>query len=147
MDQDIERDITDASGFETEDGGNAIIKVIGVGGGGGNAVNYMYQQNIPLIKYVVCNTDKQALEMSPVGNKLLIGRGVTNGRGAGNKPEVGRECAEESIEDIRALFRDETEMVFITAGWAACSPSASSPCPSCSRARRRSSRLWPEPRR
>jgi cell division protein FtsZ len=116
MDQDIERDITDASGFETEDGGNAIIKVIGVGGGGGNAVNYMYQQNIPLIKYVVCNTDKQALEMSPVGNKLLIGRGVTNGRGAGNKPEVGRECAEESIEDIRALFRDETEMVFITAG-------------------------------
>lgn len=109
-------DITDSSGFETGDSGNAIIKVIGVGGGGGNAVNYMYQQNIPLIKYVVCNTDRQALEMSPVGNKLLIGRGVTNGRGAGNKPEVGRECAEESLEEIRALFNDETEMVFITAG-------------------------------
>lgn len=106
----------DASGFETEETGGDIIKVIGVGGGGGNAVNYMYEQNIPLIKYVVCNTDKQALKLSPVPNQLLLGKDVTKGLGAGNKPEVGRECAEASLEDIRALFKDETEMVFITAG-------------------------------
>ena len=109
-------DISDASGFETEEGGNAIIKVIGVGGGGGNAVNYMYKQNIPLIKFVVCNTDEQALKMSPVPNQVLLGKNITGGRGAGNLPEVGRQCAEAGVEDIRALFTDETEMVFITAG-------------------------------
>lgn len=108
-------DITDASKFDTEDS-DAIIKVIGVGGGGGNAVNYMYKQNIPLIKFVVCNTDKQALELSPVPNQLLLGKDITNGLGAGNVPEVGRQCAEASLDDIRALFRDNTEMVFITAG-------------------------------
>ena len=112
----MDRDIMDASGFETEETGGDIIKVIGVGGGGGNAVNYMYEQNIPLIKYVVCNTDKQALKLSPVPNQLLLGKDVTKGLGAGNKPEVGRECAEASLEEIRALFKDETEMVFITAG-------------------------------
>lgn len=109
-------DISDASSFETEEGGNAIIKVIGVGGGGGNAVNYMYKQNIPLIKFVVCNTDEQALKMSPVPNQVLLGKNITGGRGAGNLPEVGRQCAEAGVEDIRALFTDETEMVFITAG-------------------------------
>lgn len=109
-------DINDASNFNIEDPNDSIIKVIGVGGGGGNAVNYMYNQNIPLIKFVVCNTDKQALERSPVPNQLLLGPSITNGRGAGNVPEVGRQCAEASIEDIRALFEDETEMVFITAG-------------------------------
>lgn len=116
MNQDIERDITDASNFETEEKSNSIIKVIGVGGGGGNAVNYMFKQNIPLIKFVVCNTDKQALRMSPVPNQVLLGPGITNGGGAGNVPEIGRQCAEESVEEIRALFKDETEMVFITAG-------------------------------
>lgn len=116
MNEDMDRDIMDASGFETEETGGDIIKVIGVGGGGGNAVNYMYEQNIPLIKYVVCNTDKQALKLSPVPNQLLLGKDVTKGLGAGNKPEVGRECAEASLEEIRALFKDETEMVFITAG-------------------------------
>lgn len=109
-------DINDASKFNIEDPNSAIIKVIGVGGGGGNAVNYMYKQNIPLIKFVVCNTDRQALMMSPVPNQLLLGTSVTGGRGAGNVPEVGRQCAEASLEDIRALFDDETEMVFITAG-------------------------------
>ncbi len=116
MNQDIERDIMDASNFDTEDVGGSIIKVIGVGGGGGNAVNYMYKQDIPLIKFVVCNTDKQALKMSEVPNQLLLGNEVTGGRGAGNIPEVGRQCAEASVEDIKALFTDETEMVFITAG-------------------------------
>ena len=106
----------DGSSFTTEDTGSSIIKVIGVGGGGGNAVNYMYQQNIPLIKFVVCNTDQQALEKSPVPNQLLLGPNVTRGRGAGNIPEVGKQCAEASIEEIRSLFTDETEMVFITAG-------------------------------
>lgn len=108
-------DIMDASKFDTEDN-NAIIKVIGVGGGGGNAVNYMYNQNIPLIKFVVCNTDQQALNMSPVPTKLLLGPDITKGLGAGNVPEVGKQCAEDSLDDIRSLFRDNTEMVFITAG-------------------------------
>lgn len=116
MNQNNEFDITDGSGFSPEDSDAAIIKVIGVGGGGGNAVNYMYKQDIPLIKFVVCNTDKQSLRESPVPNQLLLGPDVTHGRGAGNVPEVGRQCAEESVEEIRTLFRDETEMVFITAG-------------------------------
>lgn len=116
MNQNNEFDISDASGFAKEDSNAAIIKVIGVGGGGGNAVNYMYEQDIPLIKFVVCNTDRQALDKSPVPNQLLLGPSVTRGLGAGNVPEVGRQCAEESVDEIRALFTDETEMVFITAG-------------------------------
>lgn len=116
MDSYNQPDITDGSRFDEEDSNNAIIKVIGVGGGGGNAVNYMYHQNIPLIKFVVCNTDKQALERSPVPNQLLLGPNITHGRGAGNLPEVGRQCAEASLEEIRSLFKDDTEMVFITAG-------------------------------
>lgn len=94
----------------------AIIKVIGVGGGGGNAVNYMYRQNIPHVNFVVCNTDKTALNMSPVPHHLLLGPNITKGRGAGNDPKVGKECAEDSADDIRRLFDDQTEMVFITAG-------------------------------
>lgn len=116
MDDERMKDIADASEFVTDDKVGSIIKVIGVGGGGGNAVNYMYAQQIPLIRYVVCNTDEQALDKSPVPTKLLLGPTITHGRGAGNIPEVGRQCAEASVEDIRALFRDETEMVFITAG-------------------------------
>ena len=115
MDQDI-NDINDTSGFSRESRQGAIIKVIGIGGGGGNAVNYMYRQEIPHINYVVCNTDKQALDMSNVPNKLLLGFEITKGLGAGNIPEVGKKCAEASVDDIRALFNDETEMVFITAG-------------------------------
>ena len=108
-------DITDSSGFETTSN-DAIIKVIGVGGGGGNAVNYMYSKNIPNINFVVCNTDKQHLNNSPVPNKLLLGYGITKGLGAGNKPEVGEQCAEADADKIRELFTDQTEMVFITAG-------------------------------
>ena len=98
------------------DSGSSLIKVIGVGGGGSNAVNYMYNQRIPKVKFVVCNTDKQHLEDSPVKHRVLLGANITNGRGAGNQPEVGRKCAEASSEDIKELFKDGTEMVFITAG-------------------------------
>lgn len=108
-------DITDSTGFESTSN-DAIIKVIGVGGGGGNAVNYMYSKNIPNINFVVCNTDKQHLNNSPVPNKLLLGFGITKGLGAGNKPEVGQQCAEADADKIRELFTDQTEMVFITAG-------------------------------
>lgn len=109
------KDINDSSSF-AEDSNNDIIKVIGVGGGGGNAVDYMYAQGIPNINFVVLNTDKQALKRSKVPHKLILGPNVTNGRGAGNRPEIGRECAEASADDIRKLFDDQTEMVFITAG-------------------------------
>lgn len=99
-----------------EDPNASIIKVIGVGGGGGNAVNYMYRQDIPNVNFVICNTDKQHLDMSPVPTRLLLGWNITHGRGAGNNPDIGRQCAEASEEDIRKLFSDGTEMVFITAG-------------------------------
>ncbi len=102
----------DPSNFDMESDGKSIIKVIGVGGGGVNAVNYMYKQNIPLIKFVVLNTDKQSLEMSEVPTQVIIGPGY----GAGNVPEVGRQFAEDDIDKIKALFDDETQMVFITAG-------------------------------
>lgn len=108
-------DLTNTAEF-TDDKPKSIIKVIGVGGGGDNAVNYMFRQNIPYVNFVVCNTDEQALNMSPVPNKLVLGWDVTRGRGAGNDPAVGRQCAESSAEEIRALFDSNTEMVFITAG-------------------------------
>lgn len=107
--------ISDDSNF-LDDPNASIIKVIGVGGGGGNAVNYMFRQDIPNVNFVVCNTDKQHLDMSPVPTKLLLGWNTTHGRGAGNNPEVGRQCAEESAPEIQKLFEDGTEMVFITAG-------------------------------
>ncbi len=93
-------DINDASGFN-EDSNNDIIKVIGVGGGGGNAVDYMYAQKIPNINFVVLNTDQQALNRSKVPHKMVLGPEITKGRGAGNKPEKGRECAEASADLTR----------------------------------------------
>lgn len=113
--EDFDNNITDTTEF-SDDRSSAIIKVIGVGGGGDNAVNYMYRQNIPNVNFVVCNTDEQALKMSPVPNQLILGWDVTHGRGAGNDPDTGRRCAEASTEDIRNLFDKNTEMVFITAG-------------------------------
>ena len=98
------------------DPNSSLIKVIGVGGGGSNAVNYMFNQKIPKVKFVVCNTDKQHLDDSPVRDKVLLGENITHGRGAGNKPEIGKQCAEASSEEIKKLFTDGTEMVFITAG-------------------------------
>ena len=93
-----------------------IIKVIGVGGGGGNAVNHMYREGIHDVTFVLCNTDNQALAESPVPIKLQLGKSITQGLGAGNRPERAREAAEESIDDITGLLSDGTKMVFITAG-------------------------------
>ena len=94
----------------------SIIKVIGVGGGGSNAVNHMFNQGIKDVEFVVCNTDLQALESSPVPKRLQIGINLTEGLGAGANPEVGRNAALESKEDIRELLGDNTRMVFVTAG-------------------------------
>jgi cell division protein FtsZ len=94
----------------------SIIKVIGVGGGGSNAVNHMYRLGIKGVDFLVCNTDHQALEISPVPLKIQLGPSLTEGRGAGSMPEVGKNAAIENIEEIRSILRDNTKMVFITAG-------------------------------
>jgi len=94
----------------------SIIKVIGVGGGGGNAVNHMLKEGITGVDFVICNTDAQALENSPVPIKVQLGRSLTEGRGAGNKPERGKESAIESIEEINKVLSQKTKMVFVTAG-------------------------------
>ena len=94
----------------------SIIKVIGVGGGGSNAVNHMFNLGIRDVEFVVCNTDNQALESSPVPNKLQLGMDLTGGLGAGANPEKGRNAALESKEEIRELLSEDTKMVFITAG-------------------------------
>ena len=95
---------------------SSIIKVIGVGGGGGNAVNHMYSEGIQGVDFFICNTDAQALEKSPIMNKVQIGSSLTEGRGAGSNPEIGRKAAEESIHDIIESLGSNTQMVFITAG-------------------------------
>jgi cell division protein FtsZ len=95
---------------------SSIIKVIGVGGGGSNAVNYMYEQGIKGVDFIVCNTDAQSLDKSPVPLKVQLGNTLTEGKGAGSIPEVGRNAAIESLEDIKALLSENTNMVFITAG-------------------------------
>ncbi len=93
-----------------------VIKVIGVGGGGSNAINHMFQSGINGVDFVVCNTDAQALQNSPVPNKIQLGVSLTEGLGAGANPEVGEQAALESMEDIKALLEHTTKMVFITAG-------------------------------
>jgi cell division protein FtsZ len=95
---------------------SSIIKVIGVGGGGSNAVNHMYKQGIKGVDFIVCNTDAQALDISPVPNKIQLGPSLTEGRGAGSLPEVGRNAAIENIDEIKAYLGSTTKMVFITAG-------------------------------
>ncbi len=102
--------------FEIPQRHKSIIKVIGVGGGGSNAVNHMYNQGIKDVEFIVCNTDAQALKSSPVPNRLQIGSALTEGLGAGANPEKGKGAALESKEDIRELLNDDTKMVFITAG-------------------------------
>jgi cell division protein FtsZ len=94
----------------------AEIKVIGVGGGGGNAVNYMQKQGIRDVDFVICNTDAQAMEMSPVQTRVQLGASLTEGRGAGNKPEIGKQAAIENIEDVKNALSNHTKMVFVTAG-------------------------------
>lgn len=95
---------------------SSVIKVIGVGGGGSNAVNYMYEQGINGVDFIVCNTDSQALDASPVPIKVQLGSTLTGGRGAGSKPEVGRNAAVENLEDVKAILGTTTTMVFVTAG-------------------------------
>ncbi len=102
--------------FDIPTQGRSIIKVIGVGGGGSNAVNHMFKQGIKDVEFVVCNTDKQALLASPVTTKISIGDALTQGLGAGANPERGRSAAQESKEEIRDLLNQGTKMVFITAG-------------------------------
>lgn len=94
----------------------SIIKVIGVGGGGSNAVNHMLKEGITGVDFVICNTDAQALENSPVPIKVQLGKSLTEGRGAGNKPERGRESAIESLDEIHKVLSHKTKMVFVTAG-------------------------------
>ena len=93
-----------------------IIKVIGVGGGGSNAVNHMFRQGINGVEFLVCNTDAQALEISPVPRKIQLGPGLTQGRGAGSIPEVGKQAAIENIDELKSALKENTKMVFITAG-------------------------------
>ena len=102
--------------FDLPTGSENIIKVIGVGGGGSNAVNHMYRQGIKDVDFAICNTDVQHLMRSPVPVKVQLGSALTEGRGAGNKPMIGRESANENIEEIEAIFTGNTKMVFITAG-------------------------------
>ena len=107
---------SDIVNFQFEKKPESIIKVIGVGGGGGNAVNHMYKLGIRDVDFIVCNTDSQALANSPVPSKVHLGSSLTEGRGAGNKPGTGREAATENIDDVRKALEPETKMVFITAG-------------------------------
>jgi cell division protein FtsZ len=95
---------------------SSIIKVIGVGGGGGNAVNFMYKEGIKGVDFIICNSDRQALESSPIPNQIQIGNELTDGRGAGSNPDVGRKAAESSINEIIDALGVNTQMVFVTAG-------------------------------
>ncbi|MFO7828586.1 MAG: cell division protein FtsZ, partial [Bacteroidales bacterium] len=95
---------------------SSIIKVIGVGGGGSNAVNHMFKQGIKDVNFIVCNTDAQALDNSPVSVKVQLGESLTEGRGAGNKPEIGRQAAIENLDDVVEVMGGNTKMVFITSG-------------------------------
>jgi len=102
--------------FEIPKNQSSILKVIGVGGGGSNAVNYMYSLGIEGVDFVVCNTDSQALTLSPVINKIQLGPHLTQGLGAGANPEIGKQSCEESLEDIAKILKVNTRMAFITAG-------------------------------
>ena len=106
----------DLMNFDLPPERSSVIKVIGVGGGGSNAVNHMYKKGIQDVNFVVCNTDAQALHNSPVAVKLQLGDELTEGRGAGSKAEIGREAALESIDSIKEVLSSNTNMIFITAG-------------------------------
>ena len=102
--------------FESPKGSSSIIKVIGVGGGGSNAVNHMFKQGIKGVDFIVSNTDSQALDQSPIPNKIQLGTSLTEGLGAGSIPETGRKAALETIDNIKEFLQQNTKMVFITAG-------------------------------
>src|SRR5690554_5608670 len=106
----------DLINFEIPGKSTSIIKVIGVGGGGSNAVYFMADDGIRDVSFVICNTDAQALANSPIPLKVQLGQTLTEGRGAGNKPDRGRQAAIESTEELSRVLQDNTKMVFITAG-------------------------------
>jgi cell division protein FtsZ len=102
--------------FDIPDDSQNIIKVIGVGGGGSNAVNYMHNQGIVGVDFAICNTDNQSMNQSHIPTKIQLGPDLTEGRGAGSKPLIGRESCIESLEDVKQFFNDGTKMLFVTAG-------------------------------
>ena len=108
--------IGDGIAFDLPKNQSSVIKVIGVGGGGSNAVNHMFRLGIKGVDFAVCNTDSQALDVSPIANKIQLGVALTKGLGAGADPEIGEKAAKENLEEIRAFLETGTEMVFINAG-------------------------------
>lgn len=102
--------------FDMPDDSKPIIKVMGVGGGGSNAVNYMYTKGIEGVDFAISNTDNQAMNLSAVENRIQLGPTLTEGRGAGSKPVIGRESCLESLEEVKQFFNDGTKMLFVTAG-------------------------------
>lgn len=112
----MENTVNTGFSFDLPKGNSSIIKVIGVGGGGNNALRHMYERGIHGVDFVICNTDAQTLDNNPVSNKVQLGITMTEGLGAGADPEVGEKAAIESIEDIKAALGQNTKMVFITAG-------------------------------
>ena len=112
----MKKDIDNNFSFDLPKNKSNVMKVMGVGGGGSNAVNHMFQQGITGVDFVVCNTDSQALEKSPVPNKIQLGVNLTEGLGAGANPEIGKLAAVETHEELRELLETQTKMLFITAG-------------------------------
>src|SRR5690554_1311115 len=94
----------------------SIIKVLGVGGGGSNAVSHMHRLGIVGVDFAICNTDEQAMKMSDVPVKIALGPHLTSGRGAGSRPQIGKQACIESIDDVRAFLGTGTKMLFVTAG-------------------------------
>ena len=111
-----------------------IIKVIGVGGGGSNAVTHMFNQGIVGVDFAVCNTDSQAMELSPVPTRIQLGPNLTEGRGAGSKPNIGKMACEESIEVVKQYLENNCKMLFITAGMGGGTGTGAAPyyCQDCS---------------
>jgi cell division protein FtsZ len=108
--------MTDLVNFQFPRGSSSIIKVIGVGGGGCNAVSHMFEEGIAGVDFIICNTDAQAIENNPVPVKIQLGVTLTEGRGAGNMPSMGEEAARENYEDLKSVLAGSTKMLFITAG-------------------------------
>ena len=102
--------------FDLPQDEGSIIKVIGVGGGGSNAVTHMFKQGIVGVDFAICNTDNQAMELSPVPTKIPLGPELTGGRGAGSKPNIGKQACLETIEEVKAFLENDTKMLFVTAG-------------------------------
>ena len=109
----MKTDIDTNFSFDLPKNRSNVMKVMGIGGGGSNAVNYMYKQGIKGVDFVVCNTDSQALEESPVPNKIQLGVNLTEGLGAGANPEIGKLAALESYEELKNLLETQTKMLFI----------------------------------